>query len=209
VTSLAGQAATIGADSLRAVLDSVFAGPDYRWVERPGPFSTPRRWFGALMNWLAGFQEAHPAGFRLLMLGLLLGVLAIFAHAAWVFFRAVRGGQRVAGALPLASGERRDRAWYRREADRLAAAGRYAEAVQADFLALVLALDGLSLLRFHPSKTPAEYGREARLPEGAREEFRGLVGALYGYAFARRPCGAADFAEWRARAAPERYASAG
>jgi hypothetical protein len=126
-----------------------------------------------------------------------------------VFFRAVRSAGRGSEALPSGDAVRRGREWYRREADRLAAQGRYAEAIQSDFLALVLALDGLRLLKFHPSKTPAEYGMEARLAGGAREEFRELVRRLYGYAFARRPCGPAEFAEWRARAAPERYASAG
>jgi hypothetical protein len=76
-------------------------------------------------------------------------------------------------------------------------------------LALVLALDARRLLKFHPANTPAEYGREAELPGSAREEFSELVRRLYGYAFARRPCGPAEYAEWRALSAPERYAPAG
>lgn len=197
------------ADSLRAVLDSVFAGRDYNWVEKPDPLATLWRWFEAARRWFTQLGDTHPLLFRLILIGLLLLVLATFAHAGWVFLRAVRAGALDGGALPEVSAQRRDQAWFRREADRLAARGRYAEAIQADFLALVLALDALRLLKFHPGKTPAEYGMEARLAGLAREEFRELVRQLYGYAFARRPCGPADFAAWRAQAVPERYAPTG
>jgi hypothetical protein len=196
-------------DSLRAVLDTVFAGKDYVWRERPDPVSVVARWMEALQRWLFELKESHPQAFRWFMIAMLVLVLAIFAHAVWVFVRTVRSGGQAGDGLPLSAGQQRDREWYRREADRLAAQGRYAEAVQADFLALVLALDGLRLLKFHPSKTPAEYGMEARLGGEEREEFRELVRRLYGYAFARRSCGPAEFEEWRARAALERYAPAG
>jgi hypothetical protein len=196
------------ADSLRAVLDSVFAGPDYRWVVKRQSIGVLRRWLGALQEWLLGFQDAHPVGFRLFEAGLVVVLIAVFVHAGWVLVRTVRSSGGAGAALPAVSGVRRDQAWYRREADRLAAEGRFVEAVQADFLALVLALDASRLLRFHPSKTPAEYAEEARLERGARAEFRELVKSLYGYAFARRPCGPDEFVEWRLRAAPERYAPA-
>jgi len=201
-----GSAAT---DSLRAVLDSVFAGRDYNWVEKPDPLATLWHWFEAVRRWFTELGDTHPLLFRLILIGMLLLVLATFAHAGWVFLRTIRAGAQNGGALPEVSAQRRDQAWFRREADRLAAQGRYAEAIQADFLALVLALDALRLLKFHPGKTPAEYGMEARLAGRAREEFGELVRKLYGYAFARRPCGPADFAAWRAQAVPERYAPTG
>ena len=197
------------ADSLRAVLDTVFAGKDYRWQEQPDPVSAFARWMQALQRWLFELRDGHPLAFRWFLIGLLVLVLAIFAHAVWVFVRTLRSGARIDEGMPLGASQRRDRHWYRREADRLAAQGRYPEAIQADFLALVLALDELRLLKFHPSKTPAEYGMEARLAGAAGEEFRELVRRLYGYAFARRPCGPAEFEAWRARADPERYAPAG
>ena len=209
MTLAAHQTSGPAADSLRAVLDTVFASRDYRWQERPDPVSAFARWMDALQRWLFEVREAHPLAFRWFLAGLLVLVLGIFAHSVWIFLRTVRSGARVGEGMPLGMSQRRDQEWYRREADRLAAQGRYAEAVQADFLALVLALDGLRLVKFHPSKTPAEYGMEARLAGAAREEFRELVGRLYGYAFARRPCGPAEFEAWRAQAAPERYAPAG
>lgn len=198
-----------GADSLRAVLDSVFAAPAYRWVERPDALAFLGRWIAAVKQWFFDLRQAHPAWFRVLVFAMVFVVVATILHAAWVFFRTVQASrQSGSGPLPAASGERRNQQWYRQEADRLAADGRYAEAVQHDFLALVLALDARSLLRFHPSKTPAEYGREARLGPGGLEEFRGLIRAVYAFAFARRPCGPEEFADWRARAAAERYAPA-
>ncbi len=200
---------TPSADSLRAVLDTVFAHRDYRWQERRDPVSAFSRWMQGFQRWLTELHEAHPLVFRWLLIGLLVMVLAIVAHALWVFFRTVRSGAREGEAPVQGGGKRRDGEWYRREADRLAGQGRYAEAIQADFLALVLALDGVHLLKFHPSKTPAEYSMEAKLAGERREEFRELVRRLYGYAFARRPCGPIEFEDWRARAALERYAPAG
>lgn len=203
------QGGPLGADSLRAVLDSVFAAPAYQWVERPSPLAFFWRWVGAVQQWMFDLREAHPDWYRVLIVAMVVVVVAVFAHAGWVFFRTVQASRQTgAGALPQPAGDRRDQGWYRRQADRLAAEGRYAEAIQHDFLALVLALDGRSLLRFHPSKTPAEYGWEARLGPGPREEFRALIRAVYGFGFARRPCGPEEFAAWRARALPERYAPA-
>ena len=194
------------ADSLRAVLDSVFASPAYRWVERPDPLAELRRWFGELVRWVAALRETHPLGYRLVVAGLVAVLIGILVHAAWVLVRTVRPGPESGAGmvLPMA---RRDRGWFAREAERLAAAGRFAEAMQADFLALVLALDAARLVRFHPAKTPREYAREPELGPGARAELGDLAGTLYGYAFAGRPCGAREYEAWRERVTPERYAA--
>ena len=195
-------------DSLRAVLDSVFAAPDYAWVERTPPLAFLTRWLEGLARWLQATREAHPLGFQLLLGALVILLVLIVVHAVWILFHTIRGSGAPGPQLSGAAAIRRDHAWYRREADRLAGQGRFVEAMQADFLALVLALEVAGLLRFHPAKTPAEYGRESRLSPSAREEFRELVRALYGYAFARWPCGLEEFEGWRSRAEPERYARA-
>src|ERR1041384_701640 len=205
VMELAGPGAA--ADSLRAVLDSVFAAPEYRWVERRHPLAIVGRWFNELSRWLAHLRETHPALFEMLFAGLILATVLVFLHAGWVFLRTIRGGGPPAG-VAIESGIRRDQAWHRGEADRLAGEGRFVEAMQHEFVALVLALEARQLLKYHPSKTPLEYTEEARLRSTAREEFRQLARSLYAYVFARRPCGPDEFAEWRARAAPERYAAA-
>jgi hypothetical protein len=195
-------------DSLRAVLDSVFASPDYRWVERRRPLAFLTDWLGALQRWLQTLREGHPLEYRLFLAALVVVFVAIVVHAAWVLLGTLRSGVAARGGVSGPAAPPRDEAWYRREADRLAAAGRFVEAIQADFLALVLALDASGLLRFHPGTTPAEYSAASRLDPAARAEFRELVAALYGFAFARWPCGPDDFARWRARTTPERYAPA-
>lgn len=195
-------------DSLRAVLDTVFAAADYRWVERPDPLAFLRRWWWNLQEWLDRMRGEYPGLFWVVFWGLVVVLVAIFVHGVWVTVQTLRA----AGAPPTATGpaspESRGAAWYRREALRLAGEGSYPQAMQADFLALVLELDQRQLLRFHPSKTPNEYTSEVKLSEPGRVAFRDLVGSLYGYAFAREPCGPGEFDRWRERTVPERYASA-
>jgi hypothetical protein len=194
-------------DSLRAILDSVFAAPAYHWVERPEHFTWLRHAWAAFSNWLANLDTTHPVGFRIAVYLTGAIMLAVVLHSGWRFVRDVRSASPVTEGA-ASGGMRRDEAWYRREADRLARAGRYPEAIQADLLALVLALDARQALRFHASKTPAEYVRDSQLPPEARAEFGELVRRLYGYAFARMPCGLDEFRSWRDRALPERYAPA-
>jgi hypothetical protein len=196
-------------DTLRAVLDSVFAGQAYQWVEHPNPLAFLARWWDAARRWLAGLEQRQPTLYWLVVWLLVALLVVIVVHALWVLAQTLRaaGAPEEAGGGPTTP-EVRGAAWYRREAQRLARAGRYPEAMQADFLGLVLELDQRRLLRFHPSKTPNEYTYEARLAEPARAAFRDLVRALYGYAFAREPCGPDEFSVWRERTVAERYAAA-
>jgi hypothetical protein len=197
------------ADSLRAVLDSVFSGRDYEWVERTHPLAFLGQWWSALRRWLLGLEQSQPALYWLVVWLLVALLAAILVHALWVLVQTLHaaGAPAEAGAGGPAP-EVRGASWYRREAQRLAREGRYPEAMQADFLGLVLELDQRGVLRFHPSKTPNEYTNEAKLAEPARGAFRELVRNLYGYAFAREPCGAGEFAAWRGRTAAEQYAGA-
>lgn len=197
-----------GADSLRSVLDSVFAAPAYRWVERPDPLAFLARWWEALRDWLDDVRATHPDLFQLLIWALVLALVAILVHGFWVMAQTIRAAQAPQGAPGETAPEARGAAWYRREAVRLARAGQYPAAMQVDFLALVLELDQRRLLRFHPSKTPSEYTYEARMDASSREAFRGLVRSLYGFAFGREPCGEGEFLQWRQGAMTERYAGA-
>lgn len=195
-------------DTLRAVLDSVFRAPAYRWRTEKDPLALLHRWWAELKEWFRALQESNPIGYRVVMY-LLVGVLVvILLHALWVLYRTIGAPPATDQQLALPDGSPRTVTWYRRESERLALEGRYAEAIQADFLALVLALDAQQVLRFHPSKTPAEYLQESRLPPAAAVEFRDLVRRVYGYAFARWPCGPEEYAQWRSQAAPDRYAAA-
>jgi hypothetical protein len=69
--------------------------------------------------------------------------------------------------------------------------------LQLRFVGLALTLEGQGLLRYHPSKTPAECVRDATLIGEDRERLRGLVSALYIHVFGSRPIGPDDYRRWR------------
>ena len=197
------------ADSLRAVLDTVFAGRDYRWTEPPRPLQLLAQWWDGVQHWLTRFQLENPTLFQWFFAGMIVLLIAIFTHASWIMARTVREASKPRDEGPGPAGpERHDASWHRREAERLARGGRYPEALQILFVALTLELDARRILRFHPSKTPNEYAVEARLPAPERDRFRQLVRTLYRYAFARAPCGPGDYSAWRQLAAGEWHAAA-
>lgn len=196
-------------DSLRSLLDSVFTSDAYQWVERPHPFAFLVRWWFEFKRWLAGLEQTQPT-FYWTMVWVLTAVLAaILVHAVWVMVRTLKAAGAPEQARENRSmPERRGAAWYRREAQRLAREGKYPEAMQADFLGLVLELDQRGTLKFHPSKTPNEYSYEVSSGELARVGFRELVRALYSFAFARQPCGPNEFQQWHQQTRAELYAAA-
>lgn len=197
------------AATLRAALDSVFAGRAYRWAETPPLLRVIREWWDRLVGWLEALRLGNPAAFRLFVFALLVALVLVLAHGAWVVWRTVRGASAPDDGTPGgAPRERRDAAWYLREADRAAAAGRTAEALQLAFVGLALTLDGQGLLRYHASQTPAEVARAARLAAEDRERLRALVQGLYGYVFGGRPCAPDDYRRWRERSAGPWHAAA-
>jgi len=197
--------------AFRAVLDSVFAAPDYRWAEQSAPRRLLHEWWVRLGDWLGGLRTDNPGVFRILLGALLVVLLLILAHGAWVVWRTLRGASapadgRARGGPP---NDLRDGAWYRREADRAAAQGRVAEALQLAFVGLALDLDAHGLLSYHPSKTPAECAREARLARDDRTRLEALVHLLYGCAFGGAACGVDDYHRWISRTAEPWRAAAG
>ncbi|MEP6571575.1 MAG: DUF4129 domain-containing protein [Gemmatimonadota bacterium] len=197
------------ADSLRSVLDTVFAAPAYQWVEPPRPFAFLSRWWDLLSESLARFREASPLLFQWFFWALILALVLIFVHAAYILVQTMHAAAAPRDVHAGSPGvERRDARWYRRQADRLAMEGRFAEAIQSAFLALVLELDARRVVRFQPSKTPNEYTYEAQLPEAERERLRALVRSLYSFAFARVPCNVDDYRAWMMQAAEEWHAPA-
>jgi hypothetical protein len=192
-------------ERLRAALDTVFAGRAYRWAREPAPSRLIREWWDRLSEWLRTLRADNPLVFRLLILALML----ILAHVAWLVWRTVRGAQAADAAAPSTTTERRDADWYGRAADRAAAEGRIAEALQLAFVALALGLDRQGLLQYHASKTPAECARDARLVPADRERLRGLVRTLYLHAFGGRPAALDDYRHWRAAGAEPWHAPAG
>ena len=186
------------AAALRAVLDSVFAAPAYRWADEPPLLRLLRDWWQRLTGWLEGLRVGNPAAFRLFGFALLVLLVLVLAHGAWVVWRTVRGAATADDAGPTpAEREARDAAWFFRAADRAAGEGRTADAFQLAFVGLALTLDGQGLLRYHASKTPAECVRAARLDGEDRERLRALVRALYAHVFGGRPFGPDDYRRWR------------
>jgi len=197
------------AAAFRSALDSVFAGPAYRWADTPPVLRLMREWWDRLVSWLETVRVGNPAAFRLFVFALLVALVLVLAHGAWVVWRTVRGAGELDDDAPTgAARERRDPAWYFREGDRAAAAGRMAEALQLAFVGLALTLDGQGLLRYHPSQTPAEVARAARLAGQDRERLRGLVQGLYGHVFGGRPCAPDDYRRWRESSAGPWHAAA-
>lgn len=186
-----------GAGAFRAVLDSIFAQPAYRWAEEPALLRLLREWWQWLADWLQALRADNPLVFRVLALGLVVALLLIFAHAGWVVWRTVRSAAGPGEGPAPGPRERRDAGWYSQAADRAAGEGRLAEALQLAFISLALTLQSQGLLQYHPSKTPAECARDARLVPGDRERLRELVGSLYVYAFGGAPVGPDDYRRWR------------
>jgi Domain of unknown function (DUF4129) len=149
-------------------------------------------------EWLRGLRADNPLVFRLFILALLLALVLILAHAAWLVWRTVRAARSLEEGEPgVEPGEPRDAEWYARAADRAAAEGRLAEALQLAFVASALGLERQGLLQYHASKTPAECARDARLAPADRERLRGLVRTLYLHVFGGRPIGPEDYRVWR------------
>lgn len=184
-------------DSLRAVLDTVLGASAYQWTETEPRLSWLARWWRTLVDWLGHFRDSNPTAADILFWSLAAVLVLIFVHGGWIMYQTVRGATAAegrsgtAGALAV-----RDERWFQRLAEDLAAEGRYAGAMQAAFTGLMLRLDAREIVRYHPSKTPREYVREARLGDDSRAGLQAAVGHLYAHAYAGRPCGREQYEEW-------------
>jgi len=179
----------VPADSVRRAVREVFARPEYQWV----PGDRPLHWFRDLwqrfVEWLNRFTTAHPVGAQLVFWGSLALLIALLVHlgfTAWRIYRVTV--QRPAPGLPAALAAPLDARAHLERAEALARAGRFTEALAHRFAALLLELDRVEALSFHPSKTPAEYVREARLSPEERGALAGLVARLYQHVFGMAPC---------------------
>lgn len=186
------------ADTLQGVLDSVFAAPKYQWVARPHPW----RWLGEqflkLVRWFELLRQSAPTVYWVVVCLAVVTLVAILVHAGWLMMRTIRASVAPDAAEAGTRAERRDAAWYRARGTRLAGQGRYAEAMRAMFEATALDLAAAGLVRWHPSKTPREYVREAKVDGEARARLSALVDGVYAVSFEGRSFGAAEFESWRA-----------
>jgi len=184
----------VPADSLRHVIGQVFARPEYQWVERRRVVSWLARQWHNLIEWLNRLSAQHPVGFDIGLALVVVALVALLVHMGYVMWRIVRPAVRTGQTkTPVGARVAADAAAHLSYAEELARAGRYAEALGHRFLALVLELDRRKALRFHASKTPAEYVGEARLTDRGRASLAGLVAQLYRHLFGAVPCDAGEY----------------
>jgi uncharacterized protein DUF4129 len=176
------------------VIGQVFARPEFQWVEGRRVMSWLARQWHNLGEWLNRLSAQHPIGFDIGLGLVIVALVVLLVHIGYVMWRIVRPAARTGLAKPAAGGAViADAAAHLAYADELARAGRYAEALGHRFLALVLELDRRKALRFHTSKTPAEYIGEARLTDRGRASLAGLVAQLYRHLFGAVPCDAGEY----------------
>ncbi len=175
-------------ESIREVLREVFASPEYQWDIRRSLLAAVRESLLRAVRALDGLHTAHPMAYYVLV-GILIGALiAILAHFTYIVWRVLRPGPGGQPETEPQAATPRDASWYRREALRSSREARFSEALGYRFRALILTLDGRRALRFHPSKTPAEYLGEARLEKEEHGSFAGMVTTLYRHLFGGAPC---------------------
>lgn len=176
-------------DSVQRAVEEVFARPAYHWVTAASlPQWLAARW-RSLIAWLFEFEKTSPALFKIFLAALIVLLIALLAHVGYVLWRILRGTPAPEpGAAHPAASRALTAAAHLARADELAQAGVWAEALGHRFLSLVLELDARRAVRFHPSKTPAEYIGEARLELPGREALADLVRRLYRHVFGAAPC---------------------
>lgn len=183
-------------DSLRRVLDEVFARPEYLWAETRHPLELMADLWRRLAAWLDALERSSPGLYQLLFLALVAVLLALVMHLGYVLWRVLHpttGARSPTAAGPAGAADARA---HLTRAEELARAGRYAEALAHRFLGLVLQLERARALVFHPSKTPAEYVAEARLDAAGRASLADLVGRLYAHLFGAQPCDEVAYREF-------------
>jgi hypothetical protein len=183
------------------VVAEVFAKPEYRWIEHRRVASWLVRAWTDIVAWLGRLETHHPVVFKVGLTLVVVLLIVLLVHIGYVLWRIVQPAVRSGRAAPvITGGVVMDAAGHLRRAEELAAAGRYAEALGHRFLAVVLELDHRKALRFHASKTPAEYVGEARLSAEGRASLAALVAQLYRHLFGAVPCAADDYRAFRAAA---------
>lgn len=174
----------------------MFARPEYHWVAGRNPLEWLSQQWRRLGDWLDTLQATHPAWHTTLLVVLLAVLAGLLVHIGWIVWRVTRPTLRaptgpVAPGAPLLGA----RAHLER-AEALARDGHYVEALAHRFLAVVLQLEEVRAVAYHPAKTPAEYVAEARLDPGGRASLAALVARLYRHVFGAAPCDATAYRDF-------------
>ena len=143
-----------------------------------------------LFNRIADFFRGSAAGRHVTLVVVALIVAALLVHFI-VAALAARKDQGSAAAAP--AGERPGDAW--REAERLAAAGRFTDAAHALLAALLAGFARRGEVRLHASKTAGDYARElARRGSPARGQFQQFRRRYDAAIFGTGACDAGEYA---------------
>jgi hypothetical protein len=167
----------------------VFSAPRYHWVERRHPLQWLSDLWTRFLDWVDRVNTAHPTLSWVLFFGALALLALLLTHIGFTMWRVYSATTRPAD--PTARGTAgvvlQDARSHRRRAEALAREGRYEEALAHRFAALICDLEEAKAVTIHPSKTPAEYAREARLDSAGRVTLVGLVSILYAHLFGAEP----------------------
>src|SRR5207244_6244390 len=99
---LAAPAQGVAPDSLRRALGDVFAWPEYRWVQGRTLWQWLLELWYRVLDWLGTVQTAHPGGYRMLMVALMVLLAGLVAHIGWVVWRITGRAARPAGTAVAA-----------------------------------------------------------------------------------------------------------
>lgn len=145
------------------------------------------RWLRHFFDHLLSATPGRGLGVVVILLVLVVGAIVL---------RRYLGPVRPAAAptVPDLTDEVRTAAQLRRDADELAAAGRYAEAVRDRLRALVRTLEDQDILDYRPGRTADEVAREAAPAVGARaDQLRACARDFDEIWYGGRPAGPDDY----------------
>lgn len=175
-------------DKIRRAAEGVFQRPEFA-SEGPAAQSWLARQLGVFFAWLGSLHAISPILFWVLLTGCLVALAALVALIVFQVFSVFDVAGRRAGSaaardvrrLHLSDG-------YRDEADRLAAAGDYTEAIRHLFLSLVYRFDERGRVSFQKAYTNREYLDLLGDRVPAREALRVMVDILDEHWYGQRRC---------------------
>ncbi len=187
-------------DSIQRVISDVFAAPEYQWDSPPSHLERLWEWFDGVIGALVSLREHHPAAYYTVLAVLVVALLLVLAHMAYVLWKILRPRVRAIDLNGHTVHEVRGADWYIDQARQAIENGLFGQALGLRFRALVLRLDRSGAVTFHPAKTPAEYLAEVGVGEPEGGVLVGLVGTLYRHLFGGIACNKGDVLEFDRRA---------
>jgi hypothetical protein len=145
------------------------------------------RWFRDLLDHLLSVTPGRGLGAVVLLVAIVVAAIVVRRYLGPVASTAVP-------AVPHLADATRSATQLRRDADNLAAAGQYAEAVRDRLRALVRMLEDQGVLDYRPGRTADEVAREAAPAIGARaDQLRACTRDFDEIWYGGRPAGPDDY----------------